>query len=280
MGGSSSKNHCNEPNYHQDPHGHHPRPPPPSKVTSAPIKNNYQTLEEVQNALRKAGLESSNLILGIDYTKSNEWTGKASFFGQNLHALHPQRLNPYQEAIAIVGKTLEPFDDDKMIPAFGFGDSRTTDKSVFAFRQDRPCHGFQEVMQAYNEITPLLIFSGPTSFAPVIRQAINIVRQEKAYHILVIIADGAVTNVKETYASIVEASNYPLSIVVVGVGDGPWELMEEFDDGIPERKFDNFQFVPFNKTLERSENREVDFAVAALMEIPEQFTLIRQLGYL
>jgi len=30
----------------------------------------------VTTALRKEGLESSNLILGIDFTKSNEWTGK------------------------------------------------------------------------------------------------------------------------------------------------------------------------------------------------------------
>jgi hypothetical protein len=37
-------------------------------------------LLQVTEALAQAGLESSNLIVGIDFTKSNEWTGSQMIF--------------------------------------------------------------------------------------------------------------------------------------------------------------------------------------------------------
>ncbi len=117
------------------------------------IRDNYGSIEEVQQGLREAGLESSNLIIGIDFTKSNTWTGQKSFEGRCLHDTTGP-TNPYQQVIGIVGRTLEVFDDDHLIPAYGFGDAFTTDKSCFTFFPDRPCNGLEEVLSRYQEIAP------------------------------------------------------------------------------------------------------------------------------
>ncbi|CAK7354810.1 unnamed protein product [Dovyalis caffra] len=259
------------------------------------IADNFNSLDQVISALREAGLESSNLILGIDFTKSNEWTGRHSFNRKSLHAIG-STLNPYEQAISIIGRTLSPFDEDNLIPCFGFGDASTHDKYVFSFYPDnRPCNGLEEALTRYRQIVPHLKLSGPTSFAPIIDVAINIVEKSgEQYHVLVIIADGQVTRnpdippgqfspqERATVESIVAASKHPLSIILVGVGDGPWDSMQQFDDNIPQREFDNFQFVNFTKIMSdntESLKKETAFALAALMEIPLQYRATQRLQY-
>jgi len=257
------------------------------------------------------------MIIGIDYTKSNLHSGQKTF-GKPLHTvskastllssydlylsiagpspaysdLHSSEplpstpsslraeLNPYQRVLKIMSATLAPFDEDGLIPVFGFGDETTSNRAVFPFFPDsQPCNGFAEIIQRYNEVTPKVRLSGPTNFAPIIDEAVRqVINNNLEYTILVIIADGQVNQEKETADAIVRASSYPLSIICVGVGDGPFDLMEEFDDKLPERKFDNFQFVHFEKIMSRAlENPEVEFATQALMEIPEQYEEIRRL---
>lgn len=118
--------------------------------------------------------------------------GKHSFHRKSLHAIGSSP-NPYEQAISIIGRTLSPFDEDNLIPCFGFGDGQflfvqfllllfwgvginyldnnlmdhffilatTHDQHVFSFYPDhRPCNGFEEALARYREIVPLLNLSG------------------------------------------------------------------------------------------------------------------------
>lgn len=97
------------------------------------IGDNFRDLDEVANAIKSAGLEKSQLIFGIDFTISNLENGLITFSGRSLHYCDKDIKNPYQKVIEILGKTLECFDIDGRIPAFGFGDSTTKDRKVFPF---------------------------------------------------------------------------------------------------------------------------------------------------
>ena len=97
----------------------------------------YNSLEEVTKAITKAGVDNCGLIFGIDYTLSNKLQGQKTYSGKCLHDLTGEcGVNPYQEVICILGETLEPLDDDGIIPAYGFGDKVVKDKGIFPLKKE------------------------------------------------------------------------------------------------------------------------------------------------
>jgi E3 ubiquitin-protein ligase RGLG len=249
----------------------------------------YASLADLNAALAKANFTHSQLIFGIDCTKSNLWNGAVSFAGRSLHDLGgpADAPNPYVLTIRMLADELARFDADGSIPVYGFGDKTSADKSVFPFHT-RPegCAGFDDVLRTYAARIPTISLAGPTSFGPIIRKAVEHVKREQqnSFTILVILADGQVTAVRDTEHALVQASHFPISIVCVGVGDGPWDAMRVLDSGLPKRKFDNFRFVELNQVAAEAKERGVEledaFVCSALAEVPSQYAEVCRLGIL
>ncbi len=63
---------------------------------------------------------------------------------------------------------------------------------------------------------------GPTFFKPVLDEIIKNIRSKRhidVYHVILMLTDGCIHDMRETIDLIVEASELPLSVIIIGIGD-------------------------------------------------------------
>ena len=92
--------------------------------------------------------------------------------------------------------------------------------------------------------------------------------------ILFILTDGEIHDKSQVIDLIIQCCRLPISIIIVGIGDGPFEIMEELDDDDCQlvdshgnaTTRDLVQFVEFSKF----KNNGVDLAKEVLEELPRQ----------
>jgi E3 ubiquitin-protein ligase RGLG len=182
-------------------------------------------------------------------------------------------------------------DRDTKFPLLAFGDAGSVDhpSGCVLVGEAAGIDGVQGLYRSFAS-DPRVVKSGPTSFAGVVGFAIDRVISTKGrFHTLVIITDGQINDEREepgaegkwvtkypTIEKLVEASMYPLEVVIVGVGDGPWGMMESLDDKIVEfargkYRVDCVQFVPFTRFMPNMHDVRAtqDFTVSCLQEIPQ-----------
>ncbi|CAH9075844.1 unnamed protein product [Cuscuta epithymum] len=229
-----------------------------------------------------SGYELSFMV-AVDFTASN---GNPRL-PDSLHYNDPSgRPNAYQRAITEVGGILQFYDTDKRFPAWGFG-ARPIDGPVsHCFNlngSNSYCEveGIHGIMMAYISALFNVSLAGPTLFGPVINAGAQIAgqsaeRKERKYFVLLIITDGVITDLEETKDAIINASDLPLSILIVGVGGADFKEMEILDADKKDRlensqgrvaSRDIVQFVP----LREMQNEEVSVAQSLLAELPSQF---------
>jgi hypothetical protein len=83
---------------------------------------------------------------------------------------------------------------------------------------------------------PQIVQQEPTYFNELLLNAMHVsscTPPGKVYHVLLILTDGNVQDMRETIESIVESSyNCPLSFIIVGIGGGDFALMDVLDADI------------------------------------------------
>ncbi|OMJ79714.1 hypothetical protein SteCoe_20190 [Stentor coeruleus] len=245
---------------------------------------------EVSNVIIKKSLSFIDYLrigvqisfsLAVDYTASNGEVSSSS----SLHYLNSNSPNQYESAIWEVGTILEAYDTDKLFPIFGFGgiprgEHKANHCFPLTFDMSNPyVPGVNGMLQAYRNSLSVVSLSGPTFFAHVIRNVMAVAQSappQAVYNVLLILTDGAIMDMDETIACIVEASNLPMSIIIVGVGNADFTSMERLDcdDGFlvdnRGRKAvrDIVQFVPFYKFR----GNPAALAAEVLKEVPNQLT--------
>ena len=247
------------------------------------INYNYTKKISFEQFVKKGQI---NLEIAIDYTLSNGDPNEPD----SLHYMNGEKRNDYEEAIKSCGDIIAYYDSDELFPVYGFGGIPQGSEEVshcfnINFNKDNPnIKGIDNVLKIYKESLKKIEFYGPTYFSPVIKKVVGKIKddlknrpEKNNYYFLMILTDGMINDYKETVDNIVDASNLPLSIVIIGVGDKDFEIMNKLDgDEEPLinsheelRKRDIVQFVEFNK-YKNSIHSGTDLSEEVLKEIPRQ----------
>jgi len=181
--------------------------------------------------------------IAMDFTESNRELSNV----KSLHYINNQegaKLNAYQDAIMNMDRLLTYFNSTMLIPFYGFGAFVPGGSSVeFCcdlynfYAEKQKLTGVSGVLKVYEEIIGLMKFSGPTNLSPLFSHIVQTYFPSPAcnpynYHILWIFIDGDIDDLGNAEESLKEAYNYGLSVVICGVGNAKFELMNQFSKGL------------------------------------------------
>mmetsp|Transcript_68023 Transcript_68023/g.100953 ORF Transcript_68023/g.100953 Transcript_68023/m.100953 type:complete len:587 (+) Transcript_68023:90-1850(+) len=208
-----------------------------------------------------------NLGIAIDYSASN---GDPRQPG-TPHYFSGIEKNDYEAAIASVGKVLGSYDSDHLHSVWGFGAKYGgIMRNIFQCGPAPEVNGVEGILDAYRSTFKTgLAMSEPTDISEVVEAAAAKASQAQSaggqsYSIMLILTDGQITDVNKAAASIFKCSKCPMSIVIIGVGNGDFRAMNFLDDMKCGR--DIVQFVPFNQYRDNLHA----LSKAVLKEVPGQ----------
>lgn len=139
---------------------------------------------------------------------------------------------------------LEVYDHDRSFQVYGFGgipENRNEVDHCFPVNNnyEKPeVKDTDDMIEKYKVSLDKIKLSMPTLFTKVIEKQMQLIETKAKkiqkflptnYNILLIFTDGEIESMQETKNLIVDASSLPLSVIIIGIGEGSFIKMYELD---------------------------------------------------
>ena len=177
-----------------------------------------------------------NLGIGIDFTRSNEVPTELD----SLHNISKGIPNNYETIILSLGTILSQYNPSKNFPVFGFGafvNGESNHCFNINFNINPNINTIEKVIEEYHKCIYKIEFSGPTNVYPVLNRFINKVKEDNIinnYHVFLLLTDGLIDDMNNAIDILIESSNYPISVIIIGIGEENFDKMEFFNlDSFP-----------------------------------------------
>jgi hypothetical protein len=179
-------------------------------------------------------------VCAVDFTKSNGDPRRPG----SLHYTDGRKPSPYAQALETVGHTVAPYlSGGSSLEAYGYGgvpagaNATSFDFPLHPNGTNGTVNGVDGLIDAYNQARTVVRLGEPTNLMPVIARAMASScypqmpsQPDQHYTILLILTDGLITDLEACILKIIDASKaHPLSIVIVGIGNGDFTSMRRLD---------------------------------------------------
>lgn len=245
-----------------------------------------------------------NFTCAIDFTGSNGCPALPS----SLHYRNAQTMrNQYTDALAPIFMIVQDYDDDKIFPAYGFGAKLPNGQVSHHFplnldTGEPEMFDLPQILQHYWNCVSKVELWGPTNFGPTIKKVVDqatsaqrnfMNERTREYSVLLILTDGAITDMDETVKQIEKAQKLPISIIIVGVGNADFSSMELLDGDGGNNGFSNVrdcvQFCSYSEVENKFQGNMTDanvfnqiketLAAEVLEELPKQLETYMKMNH-
>ena len=173
-----------------------------------------------------------NLSVAIDFTQSNGDPNDKS----SLHYLPLGSDSLYSFVARSVIEGMNNFSPDQSVNCYGYGaklpqQEKTSHVFPLNLTTNPLCAGLEEVLKGYQICVKDVTFSGPCNLSPIInhvtKHAQTFMVDGKQYFVLLILTSGDINDFEETRSAISSVSDWPISIVVAGIGNRDFSQFDE-----------------------------------------------------